>query len=174
MKITCVVLAAGAGTRMGGVAKALLRRGEQTFLQRILETALADDVVVVVGPPYGDAVAAHARELGARVVVNADPSRGMSSSINLGFANLDADAAWLWPVDHPDVDGSTLRALVAAIGAHDIARPSCDGRGGHPPLIKRAVFAQLVTCENAREVINAADVINVEVEDRGTIEDVDR
>jgi CTP:molybdopterin cytidylyltransferase MocA len=174
MKIACVVLAAGAGTRMGGVAKALLRRGEQSFLQCIVHTAQADEVVVVVGPPYGDAVAAHARELGARVVVNEDPRRGMSSSIKLGFASLDADAAWLWPVDHPDVSASTLRTLYAELGARDIARPICDGRGGHPPLIKRAVFAQLVTCENAREVINAADVVNVEVEDRGTIEDIDR
>ena len=174
MKIACVVLAAGAGTRMGGVAKALLLRDEQTFLQRIVQTARADEVVVVVGPPYGDAVAAHARELGARVVVNAAPSRGMSSSINLGFAGLDADAAWLWPVDHPDVQARTLRALIAQLAAHEIARPICDGRGGHPPLVRRAVFERLAHCENARDVINAADVINVEVEDRGTIEDVDR
>ena len=174
MKTVCVVLAAGAGTRMGGVAKALLRRGDRTFLQCIVETALANEVVVVVGPPYGDAVAAHARELGARVAVNEDPSRGMSSSINLGFANLDSDAAWLWPVDHPDVRASTLHALIAEVGAREIARPVCDGRGGHPPLIRRAVFDRLARCENARDVINAADVVNVEVDDRGTIEDVDR
>jgi CTP:molybdopterin cytidylyltransferase MocA len=173
MKIACVVLAAGAGMRMGGVAKALLRRGDETFLQRIANAA-GGEITVVVGPPYGDVVAAHAQELGARVVVNADPSRGMSSSINAGFAGLDADAAWLWPVDHPDVLASTLAALRAAIGAHDIARPVCEGRGGHPPLIKRTVFRALATCTNARDVINAADVINVEVEDRGTILDVDR
>lgn len=173
MKLAAVILAAGSGTRMGGVAKALLRRGDRTFLEVILETAGAD-AVVVVGPPFGDVVGAHARDRGARVVVNDDPSRGMSSSISLGFANLDADAAWLWPVDHPDVQASTLAALVRALGGHDIARPVCDGRGGHPPLIKRAVFDKLATCANARDVINAADVVNVEVDDRGTIEDVDR
>src|SRR5689334_21438271 len=93
MRIGAVILAAGAGTRMGGVAKALLRRGERTFLETIVAFARdaavdAGDVVVVVGPPFGDAVAAHARELGARVVVNDDPTRGMSSSINVGFAAL--------------------------------------------------------------------------------------
>src|SRR5687767_12659804 len=98
---------------MGGVAKALLRRGEQTFLQRIVETARADRAIVVVGPPFGDAVAAHARALGATIVVNAEPARGMSSSINLGFAALPAEieAAWLWPVDHPDVTHAMLDAL---------------------------------------------------------------
>ena len=159
---------------MGGVAKALLRRGERTFLQCIAETARADELVVVVGPPFGDEVAAHARELGARVVVNADPSRGMSSSINAGFADLDADAAWLWPVDHPDVRRATLAALVAALGTHAVARPICDGRGGHPPLVTRALFAALATTANARDTIIAADVANVPVEDRGTIEDIDR
>lgn len=174
MRIGAVILAAGSGTRMGGVAKALLRRGERSFLECILETSRPEVAIVVVGPPYGDEVAAHARALGARVVVNADPRRGMSSSINAGFANLDVDAAWLWPVDHPDVRASTLAMLVGVIGAHDIARPVCDARGGHPPLIKRVMFDKLAACTNAREVVDAADTINVAVEDRGTIEDVDQ
>ena len=194
MKIGAVILAAGSGTRMGGVAKALLRRGDQTFLERIVQTARADDVVVVVGPPYGDAVAAHARELGARVVVNEDPSRGMGSSVALGFAalmNIDhragdrrdpdsdiarhfaIDAAWLWPVDHPDVDAMTLQVLRDAIGIHDVAQPRWGGQGGHPPLIARRLFAALAACTNARDVIATADVIRVEVADRGTVEDVD-
>src|SRR5438045_940381 len=124
---------------MGGVAKALLRRGDLTFLARIVATA-GVEAVVVVGPPFADAVAAHARELGAHVVINPDPDRGMSSSINAGFAALgpDVDAAWLWPVDHPDVASATLRLLVDALGDHAVARPVCDGRGGHPPLVRRA------------------------------------
>ena len=195
MKIGAVILAAGSGLRMGGVAKALLRRGAQTFLEHIIETGHAahrlDEVVVVVAPPFGDAVAAHARELGGRelarttgtvlhVVVNDDPARGMSSSINVGFAALDVaragacDAAWLWPVDHPDVLPATLRALVDTIDARDVARPICDGRGGHPPLVRRALFAELARCAIARDVINAANRIDVDVADRGTIEDIDR
>ena len=143
MKISAVILAAGAGTRLGGVAKALL--GEPTFLAQILATArevgLAD-AIVVVGPPHGDAVAAHAIELGARVVENPAPERGMASSVAVGFAALgDEDAAWLWPVDHPDVAASTLRALVDGLGLHGAARPVFGQRGGHPPLIARSLFA---------------------------------
>lgn len=184
-RIGAVILAAGSGTRMGGVAKALLQRGERTFLARIIDTIASpfsrdagqtSQVVVVVGPPFGELVAGHARELGARVVGNPDPSRGMSSSINVGFAAVDADvdAAWLWPVDHPDVDVATLRALIDALGDHEAARPVCDGRGGHPPLVRRALFGKLAECTNAREVFSAADVVNVPVDDKGTIEDVDR
>jgi CTP:molybdopterin cytidylyltransferase MocA len=172
---------------MGGVAKALLARGDRTFLQCILATANADDAVVVVGPPFGAAVAAHAIELGARVIENPDPDRGMASSVSLGFAALAGgalqsaaalDAAWLWPVDHPDVRAATLDGLVAALGTHDVAQPRHGGRGGHPPLIRRRLFAQLAGCttypEGARSVISKADVIAVEVDDAGTVEDVDR
>jgi len=174
-----VILAAGAGTRMGGVAKALLRRGERTFLRCIVDTAREiglDDGVVVVGPPFGDAVAAAARALGLRVADNAQPERGMASSIAIGFAALadgDADAAWLWPVDHPDVTAATLRALVAALGDREVARPVVAGRGGHPPLVARAAWPRLVACTNAREVIAAADRIDVPVDDVGCTQDVD-
>ena len=178
MKLGAVILAAGAGTRMGGVAKALLRRGQHSFLENIVQTANADEVVVVVGPPFGDAVAAHARELGARVVVNDEPSRGMASSVSIGFANVGMhDAAWLWPVDHPDVRRSTLDALLAALANHDVAQPRYQGRGGHPPLIARALFDQLAHCTNlehgARSVIANANVVAVNVDDPGCVEDVD-
>jgi len=178
-----VILAAGAGQRLGGAAKALLRRGDRTFLETILATARQlelVDAVVVVGPPHREVVAAHARELGLRVVDNPAPERGMASSIALGFAAIaesTARAAWLWPVDHPDVTAATLRALAAAIGNHEVARPRFSGRGGHPPLVARELWARLAGCTTvaggARVVLAAADVVSVEVSDPGVVHDVD-
>jgi len=183
IQLGAVILAAGAGTRLGGVAKALLVRKDRTFLSGILacagEVGLAH-AIVVIGPPHGDAVAIHAHELGARTVINAEPGRGMASSVALGFAaiaELRCDAAWLWPVDHPDVSPATLRELAAALGDHDGARPTYEGRGGHPPLIARSLFARLATCtgakDGARSVLAAADVVDVAVGDRGCVHDVD-
>ena len=184
MKISAVILAAGAGTRLGGVAKALL--GEPTFLSKILATAREVglvDAVVVVGPPHGEAVAAHAIELGARVVENPAPERGMASSVALGFAALldgngpGVEAAWLWPVDHPDVATSTLRALIDNLGAHAAARPVVELRGGHPPLIARSLFPALAACSTleggARTVLAAADTIDVPLDDKGCLRDID-
>lgn len=181
MKVGAVILAAGAGMRLGGVAKALIAtRDGRSFLARILDVAREvglHDAIVVVGPPHETLVAAHATELGARVVRNPEPERGMGSSIAIGFAAIaaDCDAAWLWPVDHPDVDAETLRALVAALGSHDAARPVSGGRGGHPPLVARALFSQLGACgeEGARAVLARADVVDVDVGDAGTVRDVD-
>jgi molybdenum cofactor cytidylyltransferase len=188
MSRAAVILAAGAGTRLGGVAKATLktRRG-LTFLEQIVMTAREAEldrcvvVIVVVGPPFGAEVAAHAGALGLSIVENPEPERGMASSIALGFGALqeldDAADAWLWPVDHPDVRVETLEALIAARGSHAAARPVVDGRGGHPPLIARALFAELARCEaepeGARSVLARADTIDVVVTDLGAIRDVD-
>lgn len=183
MKLGAVIVAAGAGTRMGGAAKALLTAHGRTYLEAIVETArslgLADGVVVI-GPPYGDAIAGHARGLGLRVAVNGDPARGMASSIAIGFAALaegDADAAWLWPVDHPAVRADSLARLVAAKQQHAVAQPRFEGRGGHPPLIDRELWPRLAGCASidggARAVIAAADVVAVELDDAGVVRDVD-
>lgn len=184
MTLGAVILAAGAGTRLGGVAKALLPTVHGgTFLDHVVETARAagtETIVVLVGPPFGTDVAAHAGTLGVGVVENPQPARGMASSIALGFAALletACDRAWLWPVDHPDVSLETLRALLAALGDHAAAKPIVDGRGGHPPLIARRLFDALAGCaaspNGARDVLGGADTITVDVRDAGSVHDID-
>jgi len=186
-----VVLAAGAGRRLGGVAKALLPIGGDTFLARIAATARAAGVaraVVVVGPPHEVAVTAAARALGLAVAVNADPDRGMASSVATGFLAASerggvgdgAEVALLWPVDHPHVAPATIVRLCAAlVGAPAIvaAIPTRGGRGGHPPAIRRALWSALAGCgghpDGARGVLAAAAVVRIELDDPGTVRDVD-
>jgi CTP:molybdopterin cytidylyltransferase MocA len=181
--VAAVIVAAGAGRRLGGVAKALLPYRGKSYLATIAATARAVglvDAVVVVGEPFGDDVAAHARQLGLRVRVNPLPGRGMASSVALGFAaiaNGPAAAAWLWPVDHPGVSESTLRGLISAIGDAQVAQPRHRGRGGHPPLISRALWPKLAACAGepagARAVVRRARLVAIEVDDPGVVRDID-
>lgn len=183
--IGAVILAAGEGSRLGGVAKALLSYGHHTFLDQIVETARAVglvDAVVVVGEPFGDQVAAHVRALGLRVRVNVQPQRGMASSVALGFAALasgPAAAGWLWPVDHPAIREDSLRRLIAAMADPEVevAQPRYRGQGGHPPLIARALWPRLAACGDApggaRDVLRAARAIAVDVDDAAVVRDVD-
>jgi molybdenum cofactor cytidylyltransferase len=186
--IGAVVLAAGAGARLGGVAKALLPLEGTTFLGAIVRAMAAAGVdpaaiAIVVGAPHGDAVAREAARHALRdaVVWNDDPSRGMASSVAIGFEALQktgAHAALLWPVDHPRVRASTIEALDEALGEHDAAIPTFDGRGGHPALVARALWPRLAACaesaDGARGVLRAARVARVPVEDPGVVRDVDR
>jgi CTP:molybdopterin cytidylyltransferase MocA len=186
--VAMVIVAAGAGRRLGGVAKALLPYRGTTYLAAIAATARAVglvDAVVVVGEPFGHDVAAHARQLGLRVRNNPAPDRGMASSVALGFAaiaNGPAAAAWLWPVDHPAVTEATLRRLIAGFVAEaarggEVAQPRCQGRGGHPPLCGRALWPRLAACAGepggARVVLRAARLVAVDVDDPGVVHDVD-
>jgi len=183
VRLGTVILAAGAGSRLGGIAKALLEIERETYLQRIVRIARvagARDLVVVVGPPFGDAVGDHARALGLGVVANPLPERGMASSVALGFAAIgesESDAAWLWPVDHPGVQVETLHRLIAGLGSHEVAQPRFGDRGGHPPLVTRAVWPRLAACGTleggARAVFVAADVVRIDVDDQGVVRDVD-
>lgn len=183
MRRGAVILAAGAGSRLGGLAKALLKIERDTYLQRIARVARVagvSDVVVVVGRPYGHEVGDHARELGLNVVVNPLPERGMASSVALGFAALaeyEAESAWLWPVDHPGVQVETLHRLIAGLGTHEVAQPRLGDRGGHPPLVARRLWSKLATCGSleggARAVFAKADVVRIDVDDHGVIRDVD-
>lgn len=174
MTTAAVILAAGAGSRLGGVAKALLVHDGTTFLERIA-ALVTGRCVVVVGPPFRDEVARHAK--GHLVVDNPDPSRGMASSVALGFAALPAledSHAFLWPVDHPFVLPSTIAALEATSG---LSRPTYHGRGGHPPRIPRALWGRFATCDRveggARGVMSTLSVIDVPVDDPGVVRDVD-
>jgi CTP:molybdopterin cytidylyltransferase MocA len=186
-----IVLAAGAGRRLGGAAKALLAGADgETFLARIARTARAAGVgraVVVVGPPHGEEIAAAARALELDVATNGDPARGMASSVAVGFTAAgsragyaDAEVALLWPVDHPFVAPGTVQAVIAALvadGAAEAAIPTFDGRGGHPPAIRRALWAKLAACgrllDGARGVLHAARGARVAVDDPGVVRDVD-
>jgi len=185
--IAAVIVAAGAGRRLGGVAKALLPYRGASYLAAIAGAARAAgslvDAVVVVGAPFAAEVAAHARQLDLRVRVNPAPERGMASSVALGFAAIaggPAAAAWLWPVDHPAVEAATLRRLVDAFdaaGDAEVVRPIHRGRGGHPPLVARALWPALAACadhpDGARGVLRAARAIAIEVDDPGVVHDVD-
>ena len=189
MSDIAVIVAAGQGARLGGVAKALLPLGNETFLQAILRTAKTagvDAAVVVVAAPFADVVAAHAQACGAAVVHNPAPQHGMASSIAVGFAAIlqsptTITGAWLWPVDHPWVNAATLN-LVRAAGAHfDAAIPmfeSVDGaRGGHPVWIARAAWPAFADCaglpQGARSALAALHTTRVLCDDSAVLRDCD-
>ncbi|HTJ45562.1 MAG TPA: nucleotidyltransferase family protein [Kofleriaceae bacterium] len=189
-----MIVAAGAGSRLGGVAKAMLSTGDTTYLGAIVRTMAKAGVdpsaiVIVVGAPHGDAVAKEAARHALRdaIVWNDDPSRGMASSVAIGFEALDAvahraaagivSAALLWPVDHPWVRASTIEALDDAFTDHEAVIPTFDQRGGHPALIARALWPKLAACgdhpDGARGVLRAARVRRVPVDDPAILRDVD-
>jgi molybdenum cofactor cytidylyltransferase len=187
--IVSVILAAGEGTRMGNKAKALISvPGEDvSFLERIVTTSRAAGVatcLVVTGSPHHDDVAAEAARLGAVVVENPMPWRGMASSVAAGFAcAMDRYASYrsalLWPVDVPLVEVETVRAVLTTEPDAAVVIPTYDGRGGHPPRVDHSVWPALARCQDqpmgAKSVFHSQKPppLRMAVSDRGIVRDFD-
>lgn len=139
-----VLLAAGAGSRYG-MPKALAEKGD--WMNRAV-AALADggceEVIVVLGAAGADTVELPAR---VRAVHAADWADGLSASLRAGLRAADAAHAVVHLVDTPDVGADVVaRVLAAARSAPSgLARAVYAGRPGHPVVIARRHWPELVT-----------------------------
>lgn len=145
--VTGVVLAAGAGRRLGGVAKAALLVGGRPLVHLVVEAferGGVTDVVVVTG--------AHVARVGAvldgcaavRRVHNPDWERGQASSVAVAVRAALANA-WgdllISPVDVPDLSPAVV-ARMAAVGG--TAQPVVGGVPTHPARIAHADLPALL------------------------------
>lgn len=182
--IAGLILAAGESSRMGTDKALLLYRG-RTFLEHILATlhnAGIEQLTVVLGH-HADEIQLAAKLTGTEVVVNQDYRRGQTSSLQAGLRALDRpaiQAVVLCLVDHPAVSTEVIRKLVAAFeqSAAPVVIPTYQGQRGHPALISRALFAELMALslsEGANTVVRKyRDSTHfVEVDDPGVLIDVD-
>jgi molybdenum cofactor cytidylyltransferase len=179
-----VILAAGAGARLGGVNKAALRREDGVgFLEAILEACRVAScpAIVVAGPPHGEAVRALVGDA-APVVWNETPGRGMAASVAIGIAaaaRMPVDGALVWPVDHAWVRAETVTAICRAAGRGLAVVPVLDGRGGHPTFFGVDLWPELVAAADAsggaRAVLRrrAGAVVRLAVDDPGVRRDAD-
>ncbi|NKX54273.1 nicotine blue oxidoreductase [Arthrobacter mobilis] len=140
--VSAVLLAAGAGTRLGRGPKALLPAGGIPLVQK-MAAVLADggctDVCVVLG-----AEAARVRQAadlsGCTVLENPDWAAGMGGSFRLGVNAAPAGHAVLVAlVDQPGVTAPLVRRLIAAhqpgrVTAAGYRAPGGALRRGHPVL----------------------------------------
>ena len=144
-----ILLAAGAATRFGA-AKQLLPLDGVPLLRAMVSRAaevVGNALVVVLG--------ARAQELGAlladtpaRLVINADWSEGIGSSVRQGVASLPAEcgAALLLLADQAAITVQDLRELAAAWQRQParIAAAGYDGTTGVPAIFPRACFPALL------------------------------
>jgi CTP:molybdopterin cytidylyltransferase MocA len=148
---TCaIILAAGAGTRMGGPVKQLLPLHGRPLAQHPIDAAVAaglEDVVVVLGHAAGEIAPALALPPGGKIVVNPLHEAGQSTSLRAGLdaAPDSARAAVVLLGDQPEVTRAAIRAVVEAHARSGapVSRAAYRGRPSHPVLLDRAVWPGL-------------------------------
>jgi CTP:molybdopterin cytidylyltransferase MocA/uncharacterized Fe-S cluster-containing radical SAM superfamily protein len=144
-----LILAAGYSSRMGSF-KPLLRLDRLTALESavgLFRQSGIIDVTVVVGH-RADEMIPIVKGLGATPVINPDYGQGMYSSIKAGIRAIShaCDGCFLLPVDIPLVRPTTIEVLRQKFIRRraPVLFPVFRGRRGHPPLISRALFAEIL------------------------------
>jgi len=169
MAVTGVVLAAGAGTRMG-MPKALVVRDGVPWVARACRLLLdsgCDRVVVVLGASADEALAFVPTDAAVSTIVNDDWPSGMASSLRAGLSAASGGAALITLVDTPGLPLEAVRRVLAS--GSPLARASFEGRPGHPVLISSehwaAVAASVSGDQGARGYLDAHGVTDVECGD---------
>jgi molybdenum cofactor cytidylyltransferase len=125
-----------------------------------LEAAGLAEIVVVTGH-RADEVSAALAGTSARCVHNAGYANGeMLGSIQTGLTaiGVNIDAALLCLGDQPQMEADTVRAVLAAgaAGCGKIVIPSYQMRAGHPILLPRVLWPEILACRGTlRDVIAA-------------------
>lgn len=182
--IPAVVLAAGGSSRMGRPKGLTPVRG----MPAVARVAIAarqggcDPVIAVTGAD-GEVVGERARPAGAKVVENPSWRRGRTTSLKAALPHLPAGAAALlvFPVDHPLVGATVVRALLAAFAGRpdaEVVVPVHGGRRGHPVIFAARLLPEIAALgddEPLRTVVHREGrvVVEVPVEDDSVLRNLD-
>ncbi|MEK9720755.1 MAG: nucleotidyltransferase family protein [Quisquiliibacterium sp.] len=150
MSVGAVLLAAGAGSRMGGRPKSLLELGGVPLVMRqliALSGAGVDEVVVVLGH-HADAVQAAISALPITLVQNPAPDDGQAGSVLCGLRALSPrlDAVIVALADQPLIDSQDVTALISAFR----------GRGDKAMVVPRVKAADGSTAPGNPVIFDAA------------------
>lgn len=148
MTVGAVLLAAGAGSRMGGRPKALLELGGVPLILRqliALSGAGVDEVVVVLGH-HAEAIEAAVRPFPITLAHNPAPDDGQPSSVRIGLRALSPklDAVIVALADQPLIDAQDIIALIgafkkrgdAAMVVPRVAGADGNGEPGNPVIFE--------------------------------------
>jgi molybdenum cofactor cytidylyltransferase len=183
--IAAIVLAAGLSRRMGR-PKMLLPWGETTVIGRVVQTLLKipfADIVVVTGSSREEVTSA-VRDFPVRTIYNPRfEAEGMLSTFQTGLASIDnrlIHAALLVLGDQPQIEHEVVQAIIKTYMKFesDIVVPSFQHRRGHPWLIGRARWPEIMTLQapfTLRDFLNRrADQIQyLVVQSDSVIQDLD-
>ncbi|MEO8397967.1 MAG: selenium cofactor biosynthesis protein YqeC, partial [Chloroflexota bacterium] len=184
--VGAIVLAAGMSSRMAstGQHKVLLPwTNGKTIIEHIIDQLLLariDHITVVTGN-RADEIGALAEKRGANVVFNPNYRTGeMLSSLKVGLKAQPANIAAALVVlgDQPRIQPKIVGQLTLAYaeGKGDLIAPSYQMRRGHPMLIDRLYWGELLALPDdgaPRDVINKHTVTHVNVDNDSVLQDVD-
>ena len=148
-EIDILLLAGGSSSRMRGADKLLEDVGGKTLIRDRAEMCLATSarrVIAVTAPEHAQR-AAEVNDLDLAHVANDGAALGIAHSIQTALAQTDADAVVIMLADLPDLTTEDLNQIIDRAETSDaliIRGATQDGKPGHPVLIRKALFPDLM------------------------------
>ncbi|MEI8401263.1 MAG: nucleotidyltransferase family protein [Alcaligenaceae bacterium] len=152
-----VLLAAGEGSRLGGMPKSLLTLNGQSLLARqvaALRLAGIHQIVVVTGY-FHALIEAELKPLHVDTVRNPQPEAGQQSSVRLGLSKLRApfDFTFITLADQPLLNAEDFVALTATFAqrqpSKEIRYPVVKGQRGNPVAISRNIVSLILAADSS-------------------------
>lgn len=139
VRLGAVLLAAGEGRRMNGIAKAAIKMQGVPLINRALfglSGAGVDEVVVVLGH-QADLLEPMVKDFPVTIVRNSNYASGQMSSVQMGLENLTGtfDAVLICLADQPLLNTQDLTSLIGAFkkrSSGSIVMPRVHGQRGNP------------------------------------------
>lgn len=181
--IVGIILAAGESKRMGE-PKALLKIGDQHFINRIasvLEASRLDLIYAVLGDRKEKIEPLLSRNVNP--IHNPSFQEGQISSLKAAVEKIqyeNCDAAIVTLVDHPLISAAVVERLIESFyqSKKRIIVPTHAGKRGHPVLYSREVFPQILAAPLDRgaktvRLANLEHTLEVAVNEPGVLIDID-
>ena len=154
MHVGAILLAAGEGRRMSGVAKPLIRLQGVPLISRqlvALSGAGVDEVVVVTGYASSE-VEQQVQSFPVTLVHNPSHAKGQEGSVRLGLAALSGDfaAVFVMPSDQPLIAADDLIELISAFKkrpAGHVVIPFVNEQRGNPVLLDEVALAEILASD---------------------------
>jgi len=154
LHVAAVLLAAGAGARMGYKAKSLLELDGVPLIRRqimALQGAGVTELVVVLGH-HASEIAPLLRDVAVTLVTNPNPDGSPISSQRLGLQSLGGqrDAVLMALADQPLMDAQDVRQLIDAFTQRpdgtSLLFPNVLGQPGNPVIFTMQVRNDILAC----------------------------
>lgn len=150
--VGAILLAAGAGERMGHRPKSLLELDGEALIRRQIAALIGagvTELVVVLGH-HGERIARAIQGCPVTVVHNPQPESGQVSSLRLGLQVLPAQVGTVLVAlaDQPLINTQDISDLLQAYQARpagtQVLQPEVDGLPGNPVLFSAGVREQIL------------------------------
>ena len=193
LSVAAVLLAAGAGTRMGYQPKSLLELDGVPLIRRqilALQGAGVTELVVVLGH-HASQIVPLLKDFAVTLVSNPNPEASPVSSQRLGLQSLSGqtDAVLMALADQPLIDAPDVKQLMDAFKHRPVGTsllfPRVHGQPGNPVIFTAAVRTAILACppevgckqwrQQHAPQVHACDCDNLHfVQDVDTPEDLDK